>query len=70
VAEFLLLGSFLLAWGCIRTQVRWWPGNIEVKGRHIHHLVFGIVAMLVLGYVAIAFEPAPPWRELCAVGFQ
>ena len=25
--------------------------------------------MLVLGYVAIAFEPASPWRELCAVGF-
>jgi hypothetical protein len=43
-------------------------GQHRGQGRHIHHLVFGIVAMLVLGYVAIAFEPAPPWRELGAVG--
>ncbi len=76
LAEFLLLVSFVLSWGFIRTsthmiraQVSWWPGNVEVKGRHIHHLVFGIVTMLVLGYLAIAFEPGSPWRELCAVGF-
>lgn len=75
-SELLLLVSFLLAFGFIRTsahliraQVRWWPGNVEVGGRHIHHLVWGIVLMLVLGYVAIAFEPAAPWRQLSAVGF-
>jgi lysyl-tRNA synthetase class 2 len=74
--ELLLLVAFLVSWGfirlsthMIRAQVRWWPGNVQVGGTHIHHLVFGIFAMLVLGYVAIAFEPASPWRELCAVGF-
>ena len=75
-AELLLLVSFLVTFGFIRTsahliraQVRWWPGNVEVKGVHVHHMVWGILLMLVLGYVAIAFEPGAPWRELLAVGF-
>jgi lysyl-tRNA synthetase class 2 len=74
--ELLLLLSFLLAFGFIRTsahliraQVRWWPGNVEVGGRHIHHLVWGIGLLLVLGYAAIAFEPGAPWRQLLAIGF-
>jgi lysyl-tRNA synthetase, class II len=74
--ELLLLLSFLLAFGFIRTsahliraQVRWWPGNVEVGGRHIHHLVWGIGLVLVLGYAAIAFEPGAPWRQLLAIGF-
>jgi hypothetical protein len=76
LAELLLLASFMVSWGfirlsahMIRAQVRWWPGNVEVKGVHVHHLVWGILTMLVLGYVAIAFVPGSPWRELCAVGF-
>jgi hypothetical protein len=76
LAEFLLLASFMLSWGfirlsthMIRAQVRWWPGNLSVKGTHVHHLVFGILTVLILGYVAVAFEPGSPWRELCAVGF-
>jgi hypothetical protein len=75
-SELLLLVSFLLAFGFIRTsahliraQVPWWPGNVDVGGTHVHHLVWGIVLMLVLGYVTIAFEPGAPWRELLAVGF-
>ena len=24
----------------IRAQVSWWPGNVEVGGTHIHHLVW------------------------------
>jgi hypothetical protein len=76
LAELLLLVSFVVAWAftrlsthMIRDGVSWWPGNVEVKGTHVHHLVWGILAMLVIGYVAIAFEPASPWREACAVGF-
>jgi lysyl-tRNA synthetase class 2 len=74
--ELLLLLSFLLAFGFIRTsahliraQVRWWPGNVEVGGTHIHHMVWGIGLVLVLGYAAIAFEPGAPWRQLLAIGF-
>ena len=38
----------------IRAQVRWWPGNITPNGHHIHHVVFGIVAMLGSGVAIIA----------------
>src|SRR3954454_24295562 len=76
LAEFLLLTSFLLSWGFIRTsahmiraQVKWWPGNLSVRGTHVHHMVFGILAVLVFGYIGLAFGPASPWREICAVGF-
>jgi hypothetical protein len=76
LAEFLLLTSFLLSWGFIRTsahmiraQVKWWPGNVSVKGTHVHHMVFGILAVLFFGYIGLAFGPASPWREICAVGF-
>ncbi|WP_067478283.1 hypothetical protein [Actinomadura hibisca] len=33
----------------IRRQVRWWPGNVTPGGRHIHHVVFGLVFMCVGG---------------------
>ena len=35
----------------IRSEsVSWWPGNIESEsGVHLHHLVFGIVTMMVAG---------------------
>jgi nucleoside permease NupC len=75
-AELLLLVSFLLAFGFIRTsahliraQVRWWPGNVEISGTHVHHMVWGILLMLTMGYAAIAFDPGAPWRQLLAVGF-
>ena len=75
-AELLLLVSFLAAFSFIRTsahliraQVRWWPGNVEVHGTHVHHLVFGILLMMVMGYTAIGFAPDSPWREIVAVGF-
>lgn len=38
----------------IRAQVKWWPGNIESNGNHVHHIVFGIVAMLASGVAIIA----------------
>lgn len=38
----------------IRAQVKWWPGNITPGGQHIHHVVFGIVLMLVSGISLIA----------------
>lgn len=38
----------------IRAQVRWWPGNVTPGGHHIHHVVFGVVAMVVSGGAIIA----------------
>jgi hypothetical protein len=74
--ELFLLLAFLLSFGFIRTsahmiraQVRWWPGNVQVGGTHVHHLVWGILTMLVAGYVAIAFSPGSPLREALAIVF-
>jgi len=74
--ELFLLLAFLLSFGFIRTsahmiraQVSWWPGNVQVGGTHVHHLVWGILTMLVVGYAAIAFAPGSPLREVLAILF-
>ncbi|HWB38278.1 MAG TPA: hypothetical protein VHA75_19860 [Rugosimonospora sp.] len=38
----------------IRAQVRWWPGNLTPGGMHIHHMVFGVVFMVVGGLAGFA----------------
>jgi hypothetical protein len=75
--HFLILISFLLSWGFIRTsahmiraEVSWWPGNVQTKGgTHIHHLVWGILLLLVMGYLGISFDFGSPWIELVAIAF-
>lgn len=74
--ELFLLLSFLVTFGFIRTsahmiraQVSWWPGNVTVGGTHIHHLVWGIITILITGYLAIAIAPGSPGREILAVLF-
>jgi hypothetical protein len=74
--HFLFFVAFLVTFGFIRTsahmiraQVKWWPGNVEVGGTHIHHLVWGILLLLVCGYVEVAVAPGSPWREIIAVLF-
>lgn len=77
VPELLLYLSFLVTFGFIRTSthmikagVSWWPGNVETKGgTHIHHLVFGITGLLVVGFISISFAPDTPVREILAVLF-
>jgi hypothetical protein len=77
-AGFILLGSFLLSFILIRISVRlmrspkvpWWPGSIKTEGGlHVHHLVFGIVLMLLCGFLAIAVYLPNPWWDLVAAGF-
>jgi len=53
----------------IRAQVSWWPGNVEVGGTHIHHLVWGIIVLMISGWVAIAVDPGSPGREIAAIAF-
>lgn len=38
----------------IRAKVRWWFKNVEVGDLHIHHVVFGVVLMLVGGVAALS----------------
>src|SRR5436853_5023189 len=73
-AGFVLLGSFLF----IRTSARlirsprvpWWPGSVTTgSGLHLHHLVWGIVLLLTMGFLGFALEAGSPWHELLAVGF-
>jgi hypothetical protein len=75
--HFLILIAFVLSFGFIRTsahmiraQVSWWPGNVETKsGTHVHHLVWGILLLLSMGYVGIATDIGTPWLELVAIAF-
>jgi hypothetical protein len=75
--HFLILVAFLLSWGFIRTsahmihaQVSWWPGNVQTKGgTHIHHLVWGILLLLSMGYIGLSFDLESPWIELVAIAF-
>jgi hypothetical protein len=75
--HFLILIAFVCSFGFIRTsahmiksQVSWWPGNVETKGgTHVHHLVWGILLLLSMGYVGISTDLGSPWFELTAIGF-
>jgi hypothetical protein len=76
LAGFLFFVALLGTFGFIRTstylihkQVSWWPGNVSVGGTHVHHLVWGIFAMMIFGYVGIVLQPDSPWREIVAVLF-
>jgi len=51
VALIVAFGVIRLSVRLIRANVRWWPGNIESGGLHVHHMVFGVILM-VLGGVA------------------
>jgi hypothetical protein len=74
-AGFILLGSFLAAFLFIRTSARlirspkvtWWPGSVTTKdGLHLHHLVWGIVLILVSGFLNFVLRPGSPWLEIFA----
>lgn len=77
-AGVVLFAAFLLSFGFIRMSARlmrspkvpWWPGSVTTEGGlHIHHLVFGIVLLLVAAFVSIAFQPESPWAEVAAALF-
>jgi hypothetical protein len=75
--HFLILLAFLCSFGFIRTsahmiraQVSWWPGNVETKGgTHIHHMVWGILLLLTMGYLGLSFDLGSPWLELVGIAF-
>ena len=69
-----LVGSFAfirMSTRIIRSEsVSWWPGNIESEtGLHLHHLVFGIVTMMLAGTLAFVADGRSPYTEICALFF-
>jgi hypothetical protein len=75
---FVLLGAFLASFLFIRTSARlirspkvtWWPGSVKTKGGlHLHHLVWGIVLVLVSGFLNFVLRPASPGAEILAAVF-
>ena len=75
---FLVLVGFLLSFGFIRMSTRlmrsprvpWWPGSVvSESGVHVHHLVFGIVTMMIAGAIGFTVLGDSPWAEICAFAF-
>ncbi len=75
---FLVLVGFIGSFAFIRMSTRiirservsWWPGSVESEsGVHVHHLVFGIVTMMIAGTLAFAADGRTPYTEICALAF-
>jgi len=75
---FLVLVGFILSFAFIRMSTRlmrspkvpWWPGSVvSDSGVHLHHLVFGIVTMMIAGTLGFAAHGESPWAEICAFLF-
>ena len=75
---FLVFVGFILSFAFIRMSTRlmrsprvpWWPGSVvSDSGVHIHHLVFGIVTMMVAGTLGFAALGHSPYAEICAFAF-
>jgi hypothetical protein len=68
-AGFVCLVAFLLSYLFIRTSARlirsprlsWWPGSVVTdSGLHLHHLVWGILLMLLSGFLGSPWTAAAP----------
>jgi len=75
---FLVLVGFILSFAFIRMSTRlmrspkvpWWPGSVvSESGVHIHHLVFGIVTMMIAGTLGFTVHGESPWAEICGFAF-
>jgi hypothetical protein len=70
VATFIVTFAFIrFSVHMIRRQVRWWPGNIDAGGVHVHHLVFGIFMMLAAGIFEFGADPDGSGTVLLAMLF-
>ena len=77
-AGFVLLAAFLVSCLFIRTSARlirspkvpWWPGSVKTaSGLHLHHLVWGIVLLLLTGFLDFATGPTSAWSDVLAAAF-
>jgi uncharacterized membrane protein len=76
---FVLLVGFIITFLIVRLNTRI-ARRRSVSGRHIgsvvtpgglhiHHAVFGIIAMVVAGVLEFAVQPGSPWIEMIAFTF-
>jgi hypothetical protein len=75
---FLVFVGFILSFAFIRISTRiqrsprvsWWPGSVvSESGVHVHHLAFGIVAMMISGAVGFTALGSEPLTDICAFAF-
>jgi hypothetical protein len=70
VAFVVSFGLIRLSVRLIRAEVRWWPGNVTPGDLHVHHMVFGVVLMVVGGVAELAVPIDPVgWRATAAAVF-
>jgi hypothetical protein len=63
-------GGIRLSVRLIRAEVRWWFGNVTPGDLHVHHMVFGVVFMVVGGVAELAVPIDPVgWRGAAAAIF-
>jgi hypothetical protein len=70
---FLILASFLITFALTRfytrmARVRGW-GSGTAGDIHLHHMVFGIVLIILAGFLAISLTPGSPWIDILAIFF-
>jgi lysyl-tRNA synthetase, class II len=73
---FWLLIGFLFAFiitrvivRSIRRGSRFAPKNVQVGSMHIHHVVFGVILMVLSGVIGFATTPPTPWLEILSAAF-
>jgi hypothetical protein len=73
-ARFLIALAFVVTFGVVRfvtyaIRYHWLPflhDNVTKSGLHIHHMVYGIFLVLIVGYIALAF-PEQRGKRLIAL---
>jgi hypothetical protein len=67
----LLLAFFLvrLSTRLSRAGARWRIRSVRHRDLHVHHMVFGIVGMVVVGILQFAFQPHGRWLDCLAFIF-
>lgn len=70
---FLILLSFLITFALTRlytrlARVRGW-GSAHAGDVHVHHMVVGIIFVIVAGFLGVAYDFGSPYVEVIAIFF-
>lgn len=72
LSQILILVSFIITFGVVRTITI--LQKLEIIGNqtsplHVHHLVWGIILLLICGYIGISFWATDRIRHVMAILF-